>query len=53
MSEITELNQEQRNPDVKLGTRGRENGFDSLLSDEVVVDWLMRLEREQEHRAAG
>ncbi|NEZ02613.1 hypothetical protein G4Y73_00445 [Wenzhouxiangella sp. XN201] len=53
MSEITELNHEQRNPDVELGARGPESSFDSLLSDEVVVDWLMRLEREQEHRAVG
>ncbi|NBB93798.1 MAG: hypothetical protein GVY32_11595 [Gammaproteobacteria bacterium] len=39
--------------DVELANHGDARGFDNLLADEVVVDWLMQLEREQNLRAAA
>jgi|GEM_PF-6158390 len=39
--------------DVELAAHGDENGFDNLLADEVVVEWLMQLEQEQHLRAVA
>lgn len=40
-------------PDVEFDSRADDQSFDNLLADEVIVDWLMELEREQNVRAAG
>lgn len=39
--------------DVELAAHGDEKGFDNLLADEVVVEWLMQLEQEQNLRAVA
>jgi len=49
--DIRAAEQEQ---DVELAAHGDENGFDNLLADEVVVEWLTQLEQEQTlHAVAG
>lgn len=39
--------------DVQLAAHGDEKGFDNLLADEVVVEWLVQLEQEQHLRAVA
>ncbi len=40
--------------DLELVSNRDAKGFDNLLADEVVVEWLMQLEQEQHlHAAAG
>ncbi|WP_376695583.1 hypothetical protein [Wenzhouxiangella sp. EGI_FJ10305] len=48
--QIRAAEQEQ---DVELADHGDEKGFDNLLADEVVVEWLMQLEQEQNLRAVA
>lgn len=44
----------EKEQDVELAAHGDENGFDNLLADEVVVEWLTQLEQEQNlHAVAG
>lgn len=44
---------QDRDQDVKLEVRGERNDFDNLLADDAVIEWLNRLEREEDLRAAA
>ncbi|MDZ7789098.1 MAG: hypothetical protein U5L08_01105 [Xanthomonadales bacterium] len=43
----------EQDQDVQLAAHGDEKGFDNLLADEVVVEWLMQLEQESNLRAVA
>lgn len=43
----------EKDQDVEMISTGDAQGFDNLLADEVVVEWLMQLEQEQYLRAAA
>ena len=43
----------EQDQDVQLSAHGDEHGFDNLLADEVVVEWLVQLEQEQNLRAVA
>lgn len=43
----------EQDQDVELAAHGDEKGFDNLLADEVVVEWLVQLEQEQHLRAVA
>jgi len=45
--------QREQDQDVRFDSRSENNDFDNLLAAEAVVDWLARLEREQDLRAAA
>jgi len=40
-------------PDVQLAANADTLQFDNLLADDVIMDWLMQLEREQNAHAAA
>lgn len=43
----------EQDQDVELAAHGEDKGFDNLLADEVVVEWLMELEQEENLRAVA
>ena len=50
---INNIRATEQEQDVQLPAHGDEHGFDNLLADEVVVEWLVQLEQEQHLRAVA